>query len=48
MRPTHVTSPLHRVRAMIVSNVWVVDGGVGDRFIIDTGHRLERAVLLAG
>lgn len=48
MRPTHVTGPLHRVRAMIVSNVWVVDGGRGDRFIIDTGHRLERAVLLAG
>ncbi|MFO0559949.1 MAG: MBL fold metallo-hydrolase [Polyangiales bacterium] len=48
MRPTKVLGPLHRVRAMIVSNVWIVDGGPGDRFVIDTGHRLERAALLAG
>lgn len=33
---------------MIVSNVFVLDGGPGDRFVVDTGHRLERAALIAG
>jgi glyoxylase-like metal-dependent hydrolase (beta-lactamase superfamily II) len=33
---------------MIVSNVFVLDGGPGDRWIIDTGHPLERLALLAG
>lgn len=33
---------------MFVSNVFVLDGGPGDRFVVDTGHRLERSALLAG
>ena len=33
---------------MLVSNVFVLDGGPGDRFVIDCGHRLERRTLLAG
>lgn len=33
---------------MLVSNVFVLDGGPGDRFVVDTGHRLERTALVAG
>lgn len=33
---------------MVVSNVWVLDGGRGDRWVIDTGHALERVALMAG
>jgi glyoxylase-like metal-dependent hydrolase (beta-lactamase superfamily II) len=33
---------------MLVSNVFVLDGGSGDRWIVDTGHRLERGMLLSG
>ncbi len=33
---------------MIVSNVWVLDGGAGDRWIVDSGHPAERLALLAG
>lgn len=48
MRLVRVVGPFHRVRGMLVSNVFVLDGGPGDRFVIDTGHVLERPVLLAG
>ncbi len=48
VRPRHVTGPLHRIRGLLVSNVFVLDGGPGDRWVIDTGHRLERRMLLAG
>ena len=48
VRPRRVVGALHRVRGLVVSNVFVLDGGPGDRFVIDTGHRLERATLLAG
>ncbi|MBX7194055.1 MAG: MBL fold metallo-hydrolase [Sandaracinaceae bacterium] len=48
MRPAHVLGPLHRLRGMRVSNVFLLDGGPGDRFLIDTGHVLERPLLLAG
>lgn len=48
MRPTRVLQPFYRLRGMLVSNVFVLDGGPGDRFVIDTGHRVERATLLAG
>ncbi len=48
MRPRRVTGPLLRVRGLFVSNVWVLDGGPGDRWIIDTGHPTERITLLAG
>ena len=48
MRPRHAIGPLYRLRGLIVSNVWVLDGGPGDRWIIDTGHPLERLTVLAG
>lgn len=48
MRPASVVGPFRRLRGMFVSNVFVLDGGPGDRFVVDTGHRLERAALLAG
>ncbi len=48
MRLAHVVGPLHRVRGLCVSNVFVLDGGPGDRFLVDTGHPLERATLLLG
>jgi len=53
MRPRHVVGShgvgsIHRLRGMFISNVFLVDGGPGDRFLVDTGHRLERRILLAG
>lgn len=33
---------------MVVSNVWVLDGGRGDRWLIDSGHPVERLALVAG
>ncbi len=48
MRPLRVVGPLHRLRGLFVSNVFLLDGGPGDRWLVDTGHRLERAALLAG
>jgi len=48
LRPRHVVGPLFRLRGMIVSNVFVLDGGPGDRWIVDTGHGSERLALLAG
>jgi glyoxylase-like metal-dependent hydrolase (beta-lactamase superfamily II) len=44
----HVVGPFHRLRGLIVSNVFVLDGGRGDRWIIDSGHPLERPTLLLG
>lgn len=48
LRPKRAVGPLFRLRGLVVSNVWVLDGGSGDRWIIDTGHRAERLVILAG
>lgn len=48
MRARHVVGPLHRLRGLFVSNVFVLDGGPGDRWLIDTGHALERPMVLAG
>lgn len=48
MRARHVVGPFHRLRGLFVSNVFVLDGGPGDRWIIDTGHALERPMVLAG
>lgn len=48
MRARGVVGPISRVRGLLVSNVFVLDGGPGDRWIVDTGHRLERRMLLAG
>lgn len=47
MRPARVLGPLHRLRGLTISNVFLLDGGPGDRFLVDTGHRLERPLLLA-
>lgn len=44
----HVLGPLHRLRGLFVSNVFLLDGGPGDRFLVDTGHPLERLAVLAG
>jgi glyoxylase-like metal-dependent hydrolase (beta-lactamase superfamily II) len=48
MRARQVVGPLHRLRGLLVSNVFVLDGGRGDRWLIDSGHALERPMLLAG
>lgn len=48
MHPQPVVGALHRLRLLVVSNVYLFDGGPGDRWLVDTGHRLERAALLAG
>ncbi|MFO0548796.1 MAG: MBL fold metallo-hydrolase [Polyangiaceae bacterium] len=48
LRPRHVLGPLFRVRGLVVSNVFVLDGGPGDRWIIDTGHVAERPLVVAG
>lgn len=37
-------SILH-LRRLLVSNVWLIDGGPGDRWLVDTGHWSERATL---
>ncbi len=39
--------PFFRLPAMLVSNVWVLDGGPGDRWLVDCGHWSERLQLLA-
>lgn len=48
MRARRVVGCLHRLRGLLVSNVFLLDGGPGDRWLVDSGHRLERAMLLAG
>jgi glyoxylase-like metal-dependent hydrolase (beta-lactamase superfamily II) len=48
LRARHVTGPLHRLRGLLVSNVFLLDGGPGDRWIVDTGHPVERLTLVAG
>lgn len=45
MRP--VVAPFLRVSSLFVSNVFLLDGGRGDRWLIDSGHWTERAQLLA-
>lgn len=42
-----VIPPFHRFSALFVSNVYLLDGGPGDRWLIDCGHWTERAQLLA-
>ena len=34
------------LRLVLVSNVYLLEGGAGDRFLVDTGHWSERATLL--
>jgi glyoxylase-like metal-dependent hydrolase (beta-lactamase superfamily II) len=45
MRP--VVLPFHRFSTLVVSNVYLLDGGPNDRWLIDTGHWAERLQLLA-
>lgn len=42
-----VTGPFRRFRRLLVSNVYLLDGGPGDRWLIDTGHWSERWQLLS-
>lgn len=42
----NVVGALHRFSWLRVSNVYLLDGGPGDRWLIDTGHVVERAALL--
>lgn len=37
---------IRHLRGVRISNVFLLDGGPGDRFIVDTGHWTERAGLL--
>ncbi|MBI2389543.1 MAG: hypothetical protein HYV09_08095 [Deltaproteobacteria bacterium] len=40
--------PVRRLRGVRVSNVYLLDGGPGDRFLVDTGHWTERHALALG
>ena len=37
-----VVAPFHRLSTLFVSNVFLLDGGKGDRWLIDSGHWTER------
>jgi glyoxylase-like metal-dependent hydrolase (beta-lactamase superfamily II) len=41
-----VLGGIHRLTRLWISNVFLVDGGPGDRWLVDSGHRLERGVIL--
>lgn len=42
----HALRPhLHLARRVLISNVWLLEGAPGERFVVDTGHMLERATL---
>lgn len=38
--------PIVHLREVRISNVFLLDGGRGDRFLVDTGHWSERATLV--
>lgn len=42
-----VVAPFRRFGRMVVSNVYLLDGGPGDRWLIDSGHWSERWQLLS-
>ncbi len=42
-----VVHPFHRFSSLLVSNVYLLDGGPGDRWLVDSGHFTERLQLLA-
>ena len=42
-----VVGPFRRFRRLLVSNVYLLDGGPGDRWLIDSGHWSERWQLLS-
>ncbi len=37
-----VVAPFHRFSSLFVSNVYLLDGGKGDRWLVDCGHWTER------
>jgi glyoxylase-like metal-dependent hydrolase (beta-lactamase superfamily II) len=37
-----VVHPFHRFSTLFVSNVYLLDGGKGDRWLVDSGHWTER------
>lgn len=41
-----VVAPFHRLSSLFVSNVYLLDGGRGDRWLVDSGHWTERWQLL--
>jgi glyoxylase-like metal-dependent hydrolase (beta-lactamase superfamily II) len=41
-----VVGSIHHLSRLVVSNVFLLDGGRGDRWLVDTGHWAERSVLL--
>lgn len=41
-----VVAPFHRFSTLVVSNVFLLDGGDGDRWLVDSGHWSERWQLL--
>jgi glyoxylase-like metal-dependent hydrolase (beta-lactamase superfamily II) len=41
-----VIAPIRHLNRLFVSNVFLLDGGPGDRWLIDTGHMTERLTLL--
>lgn len=42
-----IVGPLRRFSSLTVSNVYLLDGGPGARWLLDCGHPLERPLLLA-
>ncbi len=42
-----VVAPFLRLGRMAVSNVYLLDGGPGDRWLVDSGHWSERWALLS-
>jgi glyoxylase-like metal-dependent hydrolase (beta-lactamase superfamily II) len=42
-----VVPPFARFQSLLVSNVYLLDGGKGDRWLVDCGHWTERYQLLA-
>lgn len=41
-----VIGSIHHFSRMIISNVFLLDGGPGDRWLVDSGHWSERVTLL--
>jgi glyoxylase-like metal-dependent hydrolase (beta-lactamase superfamily II) len=41
-----VVAPIHHLHLLRIANVFVLDGGAGDRWLVDTGHAAERLTLL--
>lgn len=42
----HIVGALQHLSRLVVSNVFLIDRGAGDRWLVDTGHWSERATLL--